>query len=103
MHNGEFDISPIAIYTSDDNTISLDVKLENETVWLSQAQMALLFDTDRTSILRHINNVYETGELEKNSTCAKIAQVQQNLKSTVCAKFAHTKKQKYFCVDYSRN
>ena len=37
MHNGEFDASPIAIYTSEDNTISLDVKLENETVWLSQA------------------------------------------------------------------
>ena len=37
MHNGEFDTSPIAIYTSDDNTISLDVKLENETVWLLQA------------------------------------------------------------------
>ena len=37
MHKVEFDTSPIAIYTSDDNTISLDVKLENETVWLSQA------------------------------------------------------------------
>lgn len=36
-HKVEFDTSPIAIYTSDDNTISLDVKLENETVWLSQA------------------------------------------------------------------
>ena len=72
---GEFDASPIAIYTSEDNTISLDVKLENETVWLSQAQMALLFDTDRTSILRHINNVYKIGELERESTCAKIAQV----------------------------
>lgn len=75
MHSGEFDISPIAIYTSEDNTISLDVKLENETVWLSQSQMALLFDTDRTSILRHINNVYKIGELSKESTCAKIAQV----------------------------
>ncbi|MBR7134440.1 MAG: hypothetical protein IKC85_02655, partial [Bacteroidaceae bacterium] len=78
MHNGELDTSPIAIYTSEDNTISLDVKLENETVWLSQSQMALLFDTDRTSILRHINNVYKIGELERESTCAKIAQVQKN-------------------------
>ena len=73
MHNGEFDTSPIAIYTSDDNTISLDVKLENETVWLSQAQMALLFDRDRTVIARHINNCFKEGELDKNITCAKFA------------------------------
>lgn len=83
IHNGEFDTSPIAIYTSDDNTISLDVKLENETVWLSQSQMALLFDTDRTSILRHINNVYKIGELERESTCAKIAQVRKEGKRHV--------------------
>ena len=75
MHNGEFNTSPIAIYTSEDNTISLDVKLENETVWLSQAQMSMLFDADRTSILRHINNVYKIGDLERESTYAKIAQV----------------------------
>lgn len=72
MQGGAGDVSPIAIYTSEDNTISLDVKLENETVWLSQAQMSLLFDTDRTSILRHINNVYKIGELDRESTCAKI-------------------------------
>ena len=72
---GELEASPIAIYTSEDNTIRLDVKLENESVWLSQSQMAMLFDTYRTSILRHINNVYKIGELDKESTCAKIAQV----------------------------
>ncbi len=83
MHNGEFGTSPIVIYTSEDNVISLDVKLENETVWLSQSQMALLFDTDRTSILRHINNVYKIGELERESTCAKIAQVRKEGKRHV--------------------
>ena len=83
MHNGELDASPIMIYTSEDNTISLDVKLENETVWLSQSQMALLFDTDRTSILRHINNVYKIGELDRDSTCAKIAQVRKEGKRTI--------------------
>lgn len=67
--------SSIMIYVTDDNQVSLDVKLENETVWLSQSQMALLFGTDRTSILRHINNVYGVGELERETTCAKIAQV----------------------------
>ena len=67
MHSGEFDTSPIAIYTSDDNTISLDVKLENETVWLSQAQMSLLFDKDQSVVARHIANVFKEGELEENS------------------------------------
>ena len=67
MHSGEFDASPIAIYTSDDNTISLDVKLENETVWLSQAQMSLLFDKDQSVVARHIANVFKEGELEENS------------------------------------
>ena len=48
----------------------------SETVWLTQAQMAELFHTDRTSIVRHINNIYKAEELERDSTCAKIAQVQ---------------------------
>lgn len=67
MHNGELDTSPIAIYTSEDNTISLDVKLENETVWLSQAQMSLLFDKDQSVVARHIANVFKEGELEEYS------------------------------------
>ena len=54
----------------------LDVRLENETVWLTQAQMAELFQTDRTSIVRHINNIYKVEELDRESTCAEIAQVQ---------------------------
>ena len=66
----------IVIYQSEDGQTQIDVRLENETVWLTQAQMAELFQTDRTSIVRHINNIYKADELEKNSTCAKIAQVQ---------------------------
>lgn len=69
------DASSIEIYTAEDNSIQLDVKLENETVWLTQQQMSMLFDTDRTSILRHIRNIYQSEELEESSTCAKIAQV----------------------------
>ena len=83
MHSGEFDASPIVMYITDDNQISLEVKMSGETVWLSQNQMALLFDTDRTSILRHINNVYKTGELKKESTCAKIAQVRKEGKRSI--------------------
>ena len=66
-----------------DETIRLEVRMDNETVWLTQAQMAELFQTDRTSIVRHVNNIYKTGELEQESTCAKIAQVQNEGKRTI--------------------
>lgn len=77
MHSGEFDASPIVIYTTEDNQVSLDVRLDGDTMWLSQSQMSELFETDRTSILRHIKNIYKIGELDENATCAKIAQVRQ--------------------------
>ena len=66
----------IVIYQTEDGQTHIDVRLENETVWLTQAQMAELFQTDRTSIVRHINNIYKVEELDRKSTCAKIAQVQ---------------------------
>lgn len=66
----------IVIYQTKDGKTSIDVKLENETVWLNQAQMAELFQTDRTSIVKHVNNIYKSEELVKDSTCAKIAHVQ---------------------------
>jgi len=65
----------IVIYQTKDGKTSIDVKLENETVWLTQAQMADLFQKDRTVIGRHINNVYREGELERDITCAKFAHV----------------------------
>ena len=73
----------ILIYQTEDGQTQIDVRLENDTVWLTQAQMAELFETDRTSIVRHINNIYKVEELDKESTCAKIAQVQQEGKRTV--------------------
>ena len=62
-----------------DENFELDVRAdsENETVWLTQDEMALLFDVDRSRILRHINNIYAEKELEKDSTCAENAQVQK--------------------------
>ena len=56
-----------------DETIRLEVRMEGETVWLTQAQMAELFDKDRTVIGRHIRNIYKEEELEKDITCAKFA------------------------------
>ncbi|MBR2486491.1 MAG: virulence RhuM family protein [Paludibacteraceae bacterium] len=63
----------IIIYQTADNQTQIDVHIENETVWLTQAQMAELFQKDRTVISRHIRNVFNEGELEEQSTCAKFA------------------------------
>ena len=56
-----------------DETIRLEVRMGEETVWLTQQQMAELFDKDRTVISRHIRNIYKEEELEKDITCAKFA------------------------------
>ena len=63
----------IVIYQTDDGKTQIDVRLDNETVWLSQAQMAELFMKDRTVISRHINNIFREGELERDVVCAKFA------------------------------
>ena len=73
----------IVIYQTEDGQTQIDVRVENETVWLTQAQMAELFQTDRTSIVRHINNIYKVEELEREATCARIAQVQTEGKRRV--------------------
>ena len=73
----------IIIYQTEDGQTQIDVRLESDTVWLTQAQMAELFETDRTSIVRHINNIYKVEELDRESTCAKIAQVQVEGKRNV--------------------
>lgn len=76
-------LNDIIIYQTEDGEIKLDVKMDKETVWLTQAQMSDLFQTDRTAILRHINNIYKSQELESVSTCAKIAQVRTEGKRNV--------------------
>ena len=60
----------IIIYQTEDGQTQIDVRLENETVWLTQAQMAALFQKDRTVITRHINNVFNEGELNREEVCA---------------------------------
>ena len=73
----------IILYQTENGKTKIEVVLDNESVWLNQYQMEELFQTDRTSILRHIKNIYKTGELEEKSTCAKIAQVRQEGKRNV--------------------
>ncbi|WP_273276210.1 RhuM family protein [Maribacter polysiphoniae] len=67
----------IVIYHDKDSGVTIDVKLDGETVWLDQYQLEALFDTDRTSIGRHLRNIYNSNELDKKATSAKIAQVQK--------------------------
>jgi len=83
LSDSKMDENKIVIYQTEDGQTQIDVRLENETVWLTQAQMAELFETDRTSIVRHINNIYRADELEREATCAKIAQVQTEGKRQV--------------------
>ena len=72
MHTAEFDASSIMIYVTDDNQISLDVKMDGETVWLNRHQLSMLFDRDVKTIGKHINNALKE-ELEGLSVIAKFA------------------------------
>ena len=60
----------IQIFTSTDGQAQLEVALDQETVWLSQAQMAELFGTKRPAITKHLSNIYRSGELDEQSTCS---------------------------------
>ena len=68
--------SQIVIYQNEENNISLNVRLEDENVWLTQQQMAELFQSSRTNIVEHIKHIYEEGELDERATCRKFRQVQ---------------------------
>ena len=65
----------IIIYTSSDGQTQIDVRLEDETLWLTQQQIAELFQTSRTNVVEHIKHIYEEKELEENSTCRNFRQV----------------------------
>jgi prophage maintenance system killer protein/prophage antirepressor-like protein len=71
----------IQIFTSEDGQAHLEVTLEQETVWLSQAQMCELFGRERSVITKHIRNVFKEGELERNSVCANFAHTAEDGKT----------------------
>ena len=64
------------VYQTEDGLTKIDVNMQNETVWLSLDQMADLFQRDKSTISRHIKNIFDEGELDRNSTVAKFATVQ---------------------------
>lgn len=67
--------SQFIIYQTEDGQTKLDVRFVDETVWLSQQQMAELFQSSRTNIVEHIGNVYAEGELFESATCREFRQV----------------------------
>lgn len=75
MENLEKNQGEIIIYQSDDGNTKIDVKMQDETVWLTQQQMAELFQTSRTNVVEHIKNIYADGELEEKATCQNFRQV----------------------------
>ena len=77
MRNDKQNMGEIIIFKTSEDSISIDVRFEGETVWLSQQQMADLYQTSRTNIVEHIKHIYEEEELDADSTCRKIRQVQQ--------------------------
>jgi len=82
MNRGE-----IILYQMPDGTTDLDVRLENETIWLTQAQIAELFGTKRPAITKHLNNIYKSGELEEISTCSILEHMGNDARQTYWTKF----------------
>ena len=83
----------IIIYQTEDGQTQIDVRVENETVWLTQAQMAELFQKTPQNITIHIRNAYNEGELDQKSTCKEYLQVQKEGNRNV------TRKIKYYDLD----
>jgi hypothetical protein len=69
------------------NAVEVEVRLENETIWLTQAQIAKLFGTERPAITKHLSNIYKSGELEEDSTCSILEHVGNDSKQTYQTKY----------------
>lgn len=66
----------LILYSTPDGTVRVEVVFQDETFWLTQSKIAELFGVDRSAVTKHLQNIFQEGELDKKSTCAKIAQVQ---------------------------
>jgi hypothetical protein len=66
----------ILVYRTDDGQIRIETRMQNETIWLTINQMAKLFGVDKSGVSRHLKNIFETGELQREATVAKFATVQ---------------------------
>lgn len=95
----------IIIYRPDEVAEHIEVRIdgENDTVWLNQYQLATLFQTDRTSVVKHLQNIYASGELDEKATCAKIAQVQKEGDRMVTREVLHYNLDAILSVGYRVN
>ena len=69
------------IFTKDAHEDGIEVRVQNENVWLTQKAIGRLFDVDRSVVTKHLKNIYKEGELDENATCANFAQVADNGKT----------------------
>ena len=73
----------ILLYTTPNGKVKVEIYLQNETIWLTQQKIADLFGVERSVVTKHLANIYAENELNKEATCAKIAQVQTEGERTV--------------------
>ena len=66
-------LSDIIMYKREDGTVNIEILVQDETLWMTQERMAQLFGVDRTVITKYLGNIFKSGELVKDSVCAKIA------------------------------
>ncbi len=92
--------SEIILYRTEDGKNKIEVRLENGSVWVTQYHMAELFQTDRSSIAKHIINILQESELIENETCAEIAQVQNEGGKQVTRKIKHYNLDMIIAVGY---
>ena len=79
----------IVIYQSESGETKIDVRFQDETVWLTQAQMEELFQSSHANVVEHIKNIYSEGELDESSTCRKFRQVQTEGSREVTREIPH--------------
>jgi len=96
-------MNEIIIYQNAESQTAIEVRFDGDTVWLNQYQLADLFQTDRTSILKHLQNIYSTEELSEVGTCAKIAQVRKEGKKKVTREILHYNLDAILSVGYRVN
>jgi hypothetical protein len=78
-----------AIYMAPSGELQLDVRIDSETVWLTQAQIAVLFDVQVPTINEHLKNIYEQGELERSATIRNFRIVRQEGRRTINRNIGH--------------
>ena len=86
---GTDEYGEILIYQNDDGQTNIEVKIEDDTVWLTQQQMSELFQTSRTNVVEHIKHIYEEGELDEISTCRNFRQVRKEGNREVTRQIPH--------------